>query len=1251
MSAGFPRGGSVYGIVARVLGAVCAVCLICLPLLSQTNQGTIQGGVFDQTGGAVAGATVSVVDVARGVTRTLTTDGAGQYIANALTPGTYTVRAEAKGFRTEEHSGVLVEVGQNVRLDLVVQPGEQTQTITVTSEVPAVDTSDATLGGTVSNQSINTLPLNGRNFARLLQLRPGTTIAVGTGTGSTSTNGLPVDKDMQRIEGIANINCCQGSTLLNSSYGGGDSSSTIPIDAIQEFSAQENPKAENGFRQGGVVNVGIKSGTNSIHGTAYAFGRDSSATDSANYFTGAVTPATMEQFGATAGGRIIKDKLFWFAAFEGLRVNVGDVAVPTIPSDVSGLGTSLSMVDACNALNPTHAALGNAANKVNGLSAQLTGLNPQTCVVTPASSTFENVFPFLNSTTSNSFSPNIPSNLPLNNGLFKSDYAISSRQHLSGFFFVSKAYQLSPNNATPPPGTFNIEPQWNHTTIDDAYQYSGDWTWTLSSSLLNDFRLGYVYYANTMGVVDDDVLPSSPWGLSGGLPTGYGMNTGVTNPTYGSFPVVKITGFTGILGGGGRTSKRGPTGGLDLVETLSYLHGKHAFKYGFEYLDQVFDGSAYSGAQGAATFSNLENFLQGIPTSASILLGDPSENMRSHWFGIFAQDDWRITPRVTVNLGVRYEHYGTGVERDNYVGNFNPNVNPLTTPAIQQYGSGEPLSSEFNTGLGNVWPRLGVAWDVQGTGKTVVRAGAGVLEGGTSMAGLDLSVPFGANFPSIGVNNSGTAINTHSPATFNITCATSNCPGSWNWNQTGPAIFPTAGTSVINGVAYTGVTCSPAAAPYNGTPCVTGAINPNLHQPYAAEWNLDIQRAITNNLTLDVAYVGDHGYDIETMVDLNQPAVGTGWNTPSAALGGLTPAAFCLASVNTGYNNCSGNKTVTAAVQANATAAGQYSSIFPYLSNINESTNGDFSNYNALQATLQARNYHGLSFLSGYTYGHALGEKPNDSDPTDSSGQTVLQTDKNNLRLNYGSSPNDIRHRFTFAPTYTIPGMKSPGQMLEGWSVNGILTLQTGLRWNPTDTTTVDWLGTGGKSDTLIGDGVTQYWNYTGPTSAFSNTGPTPIPCFGVLNGCKSFASAPAATLASCQSSAQAPYAGNTQLQQLALAALANSACYIQNGGVLTPPAYGTVGDAGQGIFTGPTYKNVDFSVLKLWKFKERYTAQFRVEFFNVFNRADFSAPGTNPSSGFSGGFGYATNTPDSSNAVLGSGGPRHIQFGLKLAF
>ena len=166
----------------RIFGAAILVIVFCAPVMfSQASQGTIQGGVFDQTGGAIAGAMVTISDVARGITRSLVADGAGQYVTPALDPGTYTVRAVAKGFRTEEHDGVLVEVGKNVRVDLVLQPGEQTQTITVSGEIPSVDTTDATLGGTVTNQAINALPLNGRNFQRLLQLHPGVVTVVGAG--------------------------------------------------------------------------------------------------------------------------------------------------------------------------------------------------------------------------------------------------------------------------------------------------------------------------------------------------------------------------------------------------------------------------------------------------------------------------------------------------------------------------------------------------------------------------------------------------------------------------------------------------------------------------------------------------------------------------------------------------------------------------------------------------------------------------------------------------------------------------------------------------------------------------------------------------------------------------------------------------------------------------------------------------------------------------------------------------------------
>jgi hypothetical protein len=210
--------------------------------------------------------------------------------------------------------------------------------------------------------------------------------------------------------------------------------------------------------------------------------------------------------------------------------------------------------------------------------------------------------------------------------------------------------------------------------------------------------------------------------------------------------------------------------------------------------------------------------------------------------------------------------------------------------------------------------------------------------------------------------------------------------------------------------------------------------------------------------------------------------------------------------------------------------------------------------------------------------------------------------------------------------------------MLEGWSVNAILTLQPGLHYTVSDNQKTDWLGTNEIANSGEGSGSFQYWNYVGPATAFSHNATPPTK----LTGASALANA------TCLADAQAPYAGNAQLQALAVAALANGGCFMSGSGVLTAPAYGTLGDAGHGFFVGPSYKNVDFSVSKIWKMKERYSAQFRLEFFNVLNHTNFGAPGTDPSKSS---FGFSTATPDSGNAVLGSGGPRHIQFGLKLAF
>ena len=1201
----------------RIFGAAILVIVFCAPVMfSQASQGTIQGGVFDQTGGAIAGAMVTISDVARGITRSLVADGAGQYVTPALDPGTYTVRAVAKGFRTEEHDGVLVEVGKNVRVDLVLQPGEQTQTITVSGEIPSVDTTDATLGGTVTNQAINALPLNGRNFQRLLQLHPGVVTVVGAGAGSSATNGRRSGDDLILVEGISTMGQATGGSLINDVYKGGDAASILPIDAIQEFNEEQNPKAEYGWKEGSVINLGVKSGTNDIHGTAYAFGRDASATDAANYFSTpgvpAVTPGTLEQFGATAGGRIIKDKLFWFAGYEGLRASLGDVAVDTIPEDVgsgavltaANVTKSANMVDVCNYLK----APGNPG--VNPLSAQLSGLgnfasgSAGSCTVNPGSATFENLWPYIASSTSDSFAPNLPSTFPLNNGIFKGDYNPGPHHHISGMFFASKAFQ---HNTT---STGDLEPQWQANVTVTNYMYEADWTWTPNSAWVNDARGGYVYILNNTLNGDQNLLPANPY------PNGYSFNTGVTNPVYGGLPQISITGFSGFLGVSTRLGRRGPQGNVQLSDSVSHLIGKHALKFGFDYLDIVFGNDSLQPVSGISKFSNLSTYLEGIPSSESILLGDDTINVRSRWFAGFFQDDYRVTPRVTLNLGVRYELAEPPYERNNYEGNFYPNVNPNTTPAILAFGPGAPQASLYNTYRSGISPRLGAAWDVFGNGRTVVRAGASILTAPAIMGSLEVQAPFGANFPGLNINNSGTAANLHTAISLGLSgCNASTCANGINWVPGGP-VFPTASVTNVGGTLYSGITCTAAS------PCPTGAVNADFREPHVAEWNIDIQRAITNSMTIDVAYVANHGWDEETTLDVNQPAIGAGYTPTILGACALVPST----------KNCTPS-------QAAETAARPYNSAFPYLSYISTTSNGDNSNYNALQVTVDQRVSHGLSFLAGYTYAHAL-----DTLNSGIGGGSLVPTSNADLRLNYGNSDNDLRHRFTFSPTYLIPGLKSPGQMLQGWSLSGILTLQDGLPWSPNDVTN-DFLGDGEFANSATVSGGMQPWNYTGPTSAFKS-GPTPIPCFGALSGCTS--TIPQA----CITAAQAPYAGNAQLQALALASLENTGCYVQGGGILTPPAYGTIGDAVRNLFRSPNYYNVDMSIAKLWQFKERYSAQFRMEFFNLFNRADFGIPGKlDPNSGFSGQFGCSCTTPDSANPVLGSGGPRHIQFGLKLTF
>src|SRR6266478_10117010 len=340
--------------------------LVCSPLVAQTNTGRILGTVSDSTGAALNGAHVVITDVQRGISRALTTDESGAYVAPDLVPGTYKVHAEAKGFRTVERINILLEVAKDVAVDFTLQPGEVKETVVVSEEVPLLDTTSSALGGTLSNGEINDLPLNGRNYENLLQLRPGVTRYPGGGFSTTSTNGLRAEDNGYIIDGLFNSEPYSGQGIINGAGIAGDSATILPIDSIQEFNLQVNPPAEYGWKPGSIVNVGIKSGTNGLHGTAFIFGRDG-AMDARNYFNCANNPCavgqspspknhrTLEQFGESVGGPIIKDKAFFFGAYEGQRYDVGNqFGGVTSPSMVS-------MPDAGNCLVLT---TGDCANSI-----------------------------------------------------------------------------------------------------------------------------------------------------------------------------------------------------------------------------------------------------------------------------------------------------------------------------------------------------------------------------------------------------------------------------------------------------------------------------------------------------------------------------------------------------------------------------------------------------------------------------------------------------------------------------------------------------------------------------------------------------------------------------------------------------------------------------------------------------------------------------------------------------------------------
>jgi hypothetical protein len=1161
-----------------------------LSLMAQTSQGRILGTVVDLSGAVVPQARVTIQNPATGVRRTVVTTSAGDYTVANLDPGTYTISVEGAGFKRTVSTPTLLEVSREVRVDLKLQPGMVTETMVVTAEGALVDTTDTTLNGVLSNKAISELPVQGRDFQNLLELHPGVQRTPGGGFHSVTSNGNRPDDNNFFIDGADDNDAYYGETVVNDAGIQGTPASFLPLDAIQEFNTQESPSADYGVKPGVVMNIGIKSGTNNIHGTAYYFTRNA-AFDARNYFDPAPEPVAallMHEFGVSLGGPIKKDKWFYFVNYEGIRDKVGNPGLTDSPvtaslaSQLGGIANSDGSPNSALYSVPDAIAYYSIPAAVTYCQQNTSG----TCAVNPLSVQLANLFlpnPGFTLTQSDPAGINFDFNNKNrgDNLVAKTDYTLNLHNVLSARFIYANTDQTEED-------TISLRPQWLSTTSPTTQVFGVSLASTFGPAWSNELRFSYNRFNEAIFPVDHNVNPLT-----------YGLNTGVTDPRLFGFPRVNpgTDAFNYMGGNSSWPLETTPSKTDSFSDTATYTRGKHSIRFGgsFRYGDVNYYRATEG--RGRVDFSDLTDFIDGNVHRWEFLYGDPARNVSQKSFGFFAQDNYRVRSNVTLNLGVRYDITDPIKDSRNLLANYVP-----TSPSgIVQVGQG--ISSPYPTNYNNLSPRVGVAWDVFGAGKTVFRSGFGIIFEQPSIrtfmyngGGLNLN-PSGVPY----VDASGNVV--QPTGTITSFLQESSDGTQINWSTAGP-IFPTAAGNL----------CSLSSQ------CNLFAVDQHLKTPYVMNWNFNVQQQLTKSTVLQMAYVANHGVKLYSVTDINQ----------------VNPA------------NDDGSETVGRPLNTNCPVSegglGTGGPCFPWLGFFNYLSNQSDSIYNSLQVTLTKRYSHGLYLLAGYTWAHAI--------DTATSNLAGVPPNSNNYNEERGNGDYDIRHRFTLSVTYDLPSVKTKWQMLEGWQATSIVNLQAGEPYT---------LGDYGDDISATGE-YNDRWNMTGPTSNIHwspsttlpyvnpNGTPTdPTPPFNTdINGNVTSGVTPAAQ--SCVTQAFAT-GGQAAANELGGPLGYDLGCYVAGNTVITPPALGSQGDMHRNIFRGPTFANWDFSLAKVWKLNERVKLQFRGEVFNILNHTNFDVFSMNTDLSSPSSVGLVVFTPDvaSSNPVIGSGGSRHIQLGAKI--
>ena len=1107
------------------------------------TQGRITGRVMDSSGAVIVNAKVTIENRGTQVKRVLETNSSGDYVAPNLEPGVYSITVEAPNFRKAVRERVQIEVANDLRIDFQLPPGTANEVVEVKDEAPLVDATTSTLSGVLSNKAINELPLQGRDFQNLLALHPGVQRDPGGGFHSVTSNGLRPDDNNFVIDGATDNDAYWGETVVNDAGILGTPASTLPLDAIQEFNTQEGPQADFGEKPGVIVNIGIKSGTDRVHGTAYYFHRNA-AIDARNYFNPSPQPISdllLHQFGASIGGPIVKTKWFYFANYEAVRSKVGNPYNAYSP-------VTVSLATAGNPEGDPYSSI------VDALSYTGCGQVPLPAGCSQLSLNLIKYFPYNPGFTADASDPtiinfNFDSRNRADNLVFKSDYHPSEHNSFSGRFIYANSDQIE-EDAVP------VRKEWLSHAAPITQVFGLDWTWTPNSRWVNTARFSFNKFDETIAPVDANVNPTT-----------YGLNTGITDPRLFGFPRINPSTYCCDYLGGNSTwpTATKPSHTENYSDTVAYTYGKHALRFGGDFSDGGVEYFRAGYGRGRVDFHYLPDFLTGNVRSWRLLYGDPARQLSMKSWGLFLQDDFRATRRVTLNLGLRYDVTLPVKDSKNRLANYVP------SQGIVQVGYG--ISQPYQTNWKNFSPRLGVAWDIFGKGKTILRSAFGVIYVQPSIRTFA--------FSGGGLNlNPSALIQPGGNGTITSFLLTGADPALINWSVAGP-IFP------VNDVSLNSCSAS--------NPCDFFGVDQKLKTPYVMNWNLNLQQQLNASTVLQVGYVANRGDRLYSTIDLNQ--VDTALDDGSEQLGRPLTAS-CPDPIGLGIGN---------------------GPCYPYIRFLNYLGNKSISSYHSLQATLTHRYSNGLYLLAGYTWSHAI----------DTAGNTnnLGYVPQNSLDYNAekASGDYDIRHRFTLSATYDLPSRKSWAQMLEGWQVTSIVSLQTGppvlLYDNYNDLT-----GTGEGP----GNGNNDRWNILGNPNKLRWSQNAPIPSFD-----------PSSSV--CQSVA------TTQELQDALDYAGN--CYAQNGVIIYPNAFYTFGNMGRNILRGPGFANWDASVTKTWHLTESVRLQMRGEMFNVANHANFAAGSvggdlTSPNS-----VGRANATPDvqAANPVIGSGGSRHIQIGVKV--